>query len=148
VSEASWPDKMRRVSIPFGVVKMKAVPPAAGKDRWVVVMRRGGSWPGWRWLDAALDKPNWEQADPASGLSLIPVALMLLAVPSIASRWVVYHARRRQDWDVLVFFSGTVPGAHLPTALRIESCPTKGAAANRAEQVWAYLCAHNALPDD
>jgi hypothetical protein len=134
------------VPVPFGVVTTKTVPPApAAGARWVVVMRRGGSWSRWRWLDRVSNRFDWEAADPASGLPMVPIALMALALPSIALHWVSYHARPRTDWDVLVF-AGDAPDDHPASAQLLESCPTKEAACLRAEDLWTYLSAHEALP--
>ena len=64
------------------------------------MIRRGGSWPGWRWLDHLDTAVAWESAGP---LALVPLLLELLTVPARLFRWISYRLRRRCDWDVTVY---------------------------------------------
>jgi hypothetical protein len=76
---------------------------------------------------------------------LVPLLLMLLAVPTIVGRRLAYAARRRTDWDVLVYRGGV--GDYRPKeALLIENLPSKAAAVERAEQLWHHLSEHDRLP--
>lgn len=77
----------------------------------------------------------------------VPLLLMLLAAPTIVVRRLTYAARRRTDWDVLVYRGGV--GDYRPKdAVLIENLPSKAAAVDRAEQVWRHLSEHDALPTE
>lgn len=76
-------DPTRRVTGPDG-------------EEWTVLLRRGSTWPGWRWLDWLAD--HIEPADP--GGATVILALGALAVPSILLRKVLYRLAGWTDWTV------------------------------------------------
>jgi hypothetical protein len=77
----------------------------------------------------------WE----ASPLVWILFLFDLLTVPPIALRAMLYHAKHRTDWDVLVF-SGAASASTPPRqAAKSESCLTKTDATQRAEEIWQEL---------
>lgn len=125
--------------IPFTLHPARPVPVAPASPRWTVGIHRAGAWPGWRWLDRALDL-NWPDE-----LGFVPLLLGLPAVPTIVARRLTYAARRRTDWEVLVY-RGDVGGYQPKDAVLVENLPSKAAAVERAEQLWQHLSDHDRLP--
>ena len=128
--------------IPFTTYPVRTVPESAfGDVRWTVMICRGGSWPGWRWLDRLDDAVGWDGADV---LGFIPLLLMLLTIPSRLVRWISYRLRRRRDWDITVYAG--VQGDYRPRKAELhEIWPDKATAAGRAETLWSRLAAHDTI---
>ena len=113
--------------------------PTIGEPRWTVQIHRAGAWPGWRWLDRISD---WNLVNEAG---LLPLLLMILALPTITLRLLLYAAQRRADWDVLAYRGGV--GEYRPKdAVLVENLPSRADAAERAEQVWRHLSEYDRPP--
>lgn len=118
--------------IPFDVHPVRQVPPEPQDARWTVRVNRADAWPGWSWLDRVIDS-NW-----VGEFAVIPLALTLLAVPSILARRLAYLIRRRSDWEVLVF-EGWEGDYRPKRSLHRERFATKGEAVKAADVVYQRL---------
>jgi hypothetical protein len=114
--------------------------PTVGEARWTVQIHRAGAWPGWRWLDR-LENGMWV----GSGGFILAVIALTFPLPSMAWRRLRYRITRRSDWDVLVY-PGEVPDYRPRDAALIDNLPTKSAAVQRAEYLWAFLSERDRLP--
>jgi hypothetical protein len=133
------------VPIPFTTYPWRPVPVAPASPRWTVAIHRAGAWQGWRWLDRLESlalHPGWDSTE----FGFVPLLLWLPAVPAIVARRVAYAARRRTDWEVLVF-RGHADSYRPKAAVLVETLPSKAAAVERAEQMWRHLSDYDRLPD-
>ena len=131
--------------IPFSTCPVRTVPASGiGDVRWTVMIRRAGSWPGWRWLDRLGDSGSWESAGV---LGVIPLLPGLITIPSHLVRWASYRLRRRQDWSVSVY-AGVQADYRPRQAVQEENWPDKAAAASRAETLWALLATRDTTDED
>ncbi len=103
-------------------------------SEYVVLIRPGSVWPGWRWLDWVQD--HVDVVEPTA--AVLVLLLNLLALPSILARPLAYRLRRRQDWSVTVV-PGLAPDYRPRRAVLHEVLPTKVEAVTRAEEVWGLI---------
>lgn len=126
----------------FEAVNRRFVPPPGQEPtRWTISVARGNEWPGWRWLDRA------DRLDLSGEAGVIAILLLVLTIPSVTFRRIVYAVRGRSDWDVLVYRG--MESDHRPhRAVRHEKCATREAAQSRATELldaagkvdWTPLC--------